>query len=346
MLTPAEAADQVRAIPGRRVKFSNLEKVFFPATETHGPLAKAHLVLYYHALRDRVLPYLRDRPLVMRRYPNGITGDWFYTKDWPERERFPEFAERVAVYSETREERMHYVVANSADALLWLPQLGCIDFHPWLSKLGEDWASCGTEQGLAEPACGLDYPDQLVLDIDPYLRAGRVGRKGTEAGGEPGLDPEDWAAAVRVAHLTRELLDDLGLASYLKTSGKRGLHLYVPLEQQYTYEQVRAFAKGLGARLVRRHYDLLTLKYDLKARAGKVFFDYNQNVRGKTLAAPFCLRPTPEATVSMPIDWSDLDRVRPEQFTVLNVPQLVEAHGDPWGGLREAQHLPQLPATP
>jgi bifunctional non-homologous end joining protein LigD len=345
MRSVEEAASAAAALAqGSDLKFTNLEKVFFPATQQHGPLAKAHLILYYHEVREVLLPYLRDRPLVLRRYPNGITGDFFYQKDWPEAERVPGFADRVGIFSADREGPLHYLLCNGWECLVWLPQLGCIEVHPWLSPLGKDWRACATADGLHRNECGLDRPDQMVLDVDPYVAAGKRGRKGTEAGGEPGLDPEDWAAGVRVALLTRDILRAVDLEGHVKTSGKRGLHIYVPLEPRPTYDEVRRFAKALGARLVRRHYDLVTLKYDLKSRAGKVFFDYNQNVRGKTLASAFSVRPTPEATVSMPLAWEDLERVKPEDFTLLNVPGLVKERGDPWKGLAAPQPLPdQLP---
>jgi bifunctional non-homologous end joining protein LigD len=266
---------------------------------------------------------------VLRRYPKGIGAEPFFQKDVAH--EVPDAVWKLPVWSESREAAMQYVVVENVEALVWLVQMDCIEIHPWLSRVGDCATCCGADaEGLEGPACGLDHPDVLAFDIDPYVREGRLGHRPTEAGGEPGVSDEDFRKALEVAALLRHNLDDLGLRSWPKTSGKRGLHIYIPLEPNHNYTQVRAFAKTLAAFFVREHPDLATIEYAKEARAGRVFLDYNQNVRGKTLAAPLSLRPTPEATVSMPLSWKDIPSANPLDFTLETVPGALGSKKDPW----------------
>lgn len=316
-------------------RFTHLERVTFPAHGARGALLKAHVVDYYARMADVILPHLADRPLVFRRYTDGIDGDFFYTKDW-DRETVPAHVRLLRVWSESRGATMQYATARSQEDLAWIAQTAAIEIHPWLSR-ARDAAACASGDGMRSPACGLDHPDLLAFDVDPYVRAKTTGVKGREAGGEPGLAAEDWAAGVEAAFELRDLLRSLGLAPFVKTSGKRALHLHVPVAPEAPYEVVRAVARQIATHLARKRPSFYTLSYDLRERKGRVFLDYNQNARGKTLAAPYSLRPTREATVSMPLAWDELADADPAAFTLLTVPDLVRERGDAWRGIERAQ---------
>jgi bifunctional non-homologous end joining protein LigD len=319
-----------------RSDLTHPDRVVFPARGRRRAVTKADVAAYYGEVAEWMLPHVRDRPLVFRRYPHGIEGAFFYTKDWRE---FPPPAKvrTVEVFSETRGEAMLYALAQDAASLVWVAQTGAVEVHPWLSKLGSDPAACATERGLATLPCGLDRPDLVLFDLDPYVRAGRTGSKGTEAGGEPGLDPEDWSRALDVAWELRDTLLALKLPHFVKTSGKRGLHVVVPVEPEHPYDRVRAFAQTIGAAIAARRPDLVTLSYDPKTRAGRVFLDCNQNARGKTMAAPYSLRPTPQATVSMPLAWDELETADPAAYDVRTAVGRLREKGDAWAALDDAR---------
>lgn len=334
MIAPLSLA-RIEPLVAAGHRFTHLERVAFPAHGERSALLKAHVVDYYLRMAAHVLPHVADRPLVFRRYADGIDGDFFYTKDW-DRESVPEHVRLLDVWSESRGAPMRYATARSEEDLAWIAQTAAIEIHPWLSR-ARDAAACASEDGMRSPACGLDHPDLLAFDVDPYVRAKTTGVKGREAGGEPGLAAEDWAAGVEAAFELRDLLRSLGLAPFVKTSGKRALHLHVPVAPEAPYDVVRAVARQIATHLARKRPSFYTLSYDLRERKGRVFLDYNQNARGKTLAAPYSLRPTREATVSMPLAWDELADADPAAFTLLTVPDLVRERGDAWRGIERAQ---------
>lgn len=325
------ASERESGVPFARataVRFTNLDKVFFPRTERHPAYAKLDLARYYDAVADTLLPHLAGRPMVFRRYPNGIAGHAFFQKDFDQ--ATPPFVRKLAVWSEQQGRAYQYVVVDNRDTLLWMVQLGAIEMHPWLSQQGPDPEACRAEGTIASRACGLEYPDVLAFDVDPYVRQGRLGARPREAGGEPGISREDFASAIEVALLVRDTLRSLGLRSWPKTSGKRGIHVYVPIVPEHAYAEVRGFARTIGRHLASGHPRLVTTEYGKEARAGRVFLDTNQNVRGKTLASPWSARPTPEASVSMPLRWDEVEDADPAAYTIESAPRLLAERGDPW----------------
>ncbi|MHB8584919.1 MAG: DNA polymerase domain-containing protein [Thermoplasmatota archaeon] len=330
----AAASWAAEATARHGVSFTNVDKAYFPATKDHRAFSKIDVARYYEAVSTLMLPHIAKRPMVMRRYPNGITGSSFFQKDF--QQSTPEFVRRLQVWSESREATMNFLTVNNLPTLLWLVQLGCVEMHPWLSRVAGSGEACAKPGpgGIESPECGLDRPDIMVLDIDPYVREGRLGRRPLDAGGEPGVAAEDYAKAVEVALILHDLLKGLGIHSWPKTSGKRGIHVYIPLEPVENYDGVRAFARTIAGRLATDHPDLITIAYDKGQRAGRVFLDYNQNVRGKTLAAPWSLRPTLEGTVSMPLRWKDVPQCDPLDFTLETVPAYIRGRSIPWSDYR------------
>jgi len=273
--------------PITRVRGTNLDKVFWPAEG----YTKGDLVRYYEAIAPTMLPYLRDRPIVLTRYPDGIAGKSFFQKDAPEYARGSIRTARV--FSKDTGRDIDYFVLDDAEALRYVANLGTIPIHAWSARVSS-----------------LERPDWLVLDLDPK--------------GAPFTD------VVRVAQAAHRVLDDLGLPSHVKTSGASGLHVLVPLGARYTHEQARALARLLATLVVEAEPAIATVSRPLSARGGKVYVVFGQNGRGQTIAAPFSVRPLPGAPVSCPLEWREVTpRLDPARFTMRTVPARFARRPDP-----------------
>jgi bifunctional non-homologous end joining protein LigD len=312
--------------------FSNLDKVFWDKSTEHPVLTKKDLIEYYNKISNYILPYLKDRPLSLSRYPDGIKGKSFYHKNWNQQDNNkPTFVQTAKIYSESREGNIiNYIICNNKETLLWLTNLGCIEMHPWYSRI-KDFDLCKEKDDvLYEERCGLNFPDFIVFDLDPYIY-----EEENEGQKEPEYNLKAFRATVDVAYNLKDLFDDLKIESYVKTSGKTGLHIFVPIANMYTYEQTRAFAEVICKILKRKYPQKITMEWDTAKRKGKVFFDHNQNARGKTIASTFSARPTHSATVSMPLKWKDLSSILPTDFTILTVPDIVNRSINPWDNILE-----------
>jgi bifunctional non-homologous end joining protein LigD len=308
--------------------FSNLDKVFWDKTTNHPQLTKKDLIEYYDKISRYILPYLKDRPLSLSRYPDGIKGKSFYHKNWNQQNK-PSFVQTVEVYSESREDNViNYIISNNKETILWLANLGCIEMHPWYSRIN-NFDSCKERDDILDKEkCSLNFPDFIVFDLDPYIYSGQENNKGQK---EPEYNIKAFKATIDVAFNLKELFDDLKIESYIKTSGKTGLHIFVPIANLYTYEQTRSFAEVIGKILINRHPRKITMEWDTTKRTDKVFFDHNQNARGKTIASIYSPRPTNSANVSFPIKWNDLSHVVPTDFTIFNVPNTINKKiKNPW----------------
>jgi len=327
-----------QAMPSVKVNLSNLDKVYWKATEDHGIITKGDLINYYDSMSSLVLPHLKDRPLSLSRYPDGVDGKSFYQKDWNHSK--PEYVKTVRVHSEHRGEVINYLICNNRESLLWIVNLGAIEMHPWYSRI-KDFDSCDSNSLLYEEKCGLNFPDFIVFDLDPYIYAGTK-----KKGMEPEYNLKGFRATVEVAYHLKDLLLELKIKSFVKTSGKTGLHIYIPITQKYTYDQTRSFAEIIGKTIISKFPKKVTMEWNTIKRKGKVFFDYNQNSRGKTIASIYSVRPTLSATVSMPIGWNKLDDIRPTDFTLKTVPTLTRGKRDEWEGvLKIKQDLGKILST-
>jgi bifunctional non-homologous end joining protein LigD len=316
------------------VAFTNLDKVFFPELG----LTKGDVIAYYRRIAPYVLPHLRDRPLTLRRWPNGITGDDFFQKDV---EDPPAFVQTVRVWSSEGNRDLRLVICNDEATLLWLAQLGCIEMHAWFSRIapipgrGKDRPGttfAGSEGAIARST--LNHPDVVVFDIDPFLFPEGEGPTKLHGEYDPDYTRRGFEAARKAALTLGKALDDVGLRAFVKTSGKTGLHIFIPIVRQYTYEQTHAFAKTMATWLAGQLPETLTTAWSVRDRVGKVFLDYNQNLRGKTLASVYSLRPVPQATVSVPVTWEELrSGFDPLQWTVTTVFDRLERVGDLWADI-------------
>jgi bifunctional non-homologous end joining protein LigD len=323
-------------VEGHKLPLNNLDKVFWPTLGERSALTKRDLISYLARVSPYILPHLRDRPLSLTRYPDGIAGEHFYQKHWDN--PLPPFVETVRLFSEHNEGDQEYLICNNLPTLLWLGQIADLELHTWYSRVSPEPDGHHLSDRFSGSAENIDssllnYPDFIVFDLDPYIYSGREA-----AGDEPELNRKAFARTCEVALWLKELLDSLSLSSFVKTTGRTGLHVYVPILRQLDYDAVRSASETVGRFLLRQHPREITMDWAVKKRTGKVFFDHNQNARGKTLASIYSPRPLPEAAVSMPLRWDELGSVYPTDFTILSAPERLAEVGDLWDGILEAKH--------
>jgi bifunctional non-homologous end joining protein LigD len=282
---------------GQRVlKLSNLDKPFWPDEG----ITKGDLLEYYRAVAPVLVPHLRDRPFTMKRYPDGIAGEFFFQKDAPK--HMPEWipTKRFHVSARDRARTKKWVsfpLVNDELALLWMVNMGCIDLNTWYSRVDKP-----------------DRPDFVLFDLDPSPDVG-------------------FAETVEVALLVKQALDAFGLASLPKTSGADGMHVLVPIERRHTYDDTREFAEIVAGALARTNRGLVTTEWTKAKRRG-VLVDSNQNGEGKTIASVYSVRPKPGAPVSTPLRWDEVNGdLDPAAFTMDAVLERVREHGDLFEGV-------------
>jgi bifunctional non-homologous end joining protein LigD len=308
-------------VDAQKIKLTNLDKELWPGTKNHPPLAKRDFIKYLAEVAPYILLHLKDRPITLSRYPNGVTGQHFWQKHWPF--SLPDFVERVRITSKEDGSVGEYMLCNNMATLLWLGQGANIEFHSWFSRTTpEDSPKLKHTRTLDEL---LEYPDFIIFDLDPYLYSGKE-----KSGDEPELNRKGFERVSEVALWLKEILDSLSLNAFIKTSGKTGLHIYVPIVRNLEYKAVRSAAQTIGQALVEKHPTAVTMDWAVEKRTGKVFFDYNQNVRGKTLACAYSPRPNPEASVSTPLRWEELGKVYPTDFSIMTMPSRLKKTGDLW----------------
>jgi DNA ligase D len=273
------------------VPVTNPDKLFFPEPG----VTKGDLVSYYVSVAEQALPHLRRRPFHMKRFPNGVTGDFFHQKRVPA--NHPEYVDEVFVQFPSGHSTVFAIVDNAA-ALAWVANLGCIELHTWASRVPE-----------------IETPDYLLIDLDPTTDG-------------------QWPFVREIALVVREVMDELGLRSYAKTSGATGLHILAPIKPELEFPLVRSFAKALAVEVERRIGDqaIATTTWRVADRVG-VFVDYGQNARDRTIASAYSVRPTPDARVSAPLSWDEVATVEPEAFTLETMPSRIAAVGDPMRGM-------------
>jgi bifunctional non-homologous end joining protein LigD len=315
-----------------RVRISSPDRVFWPATADEPAITRRDLLAYYVRIADYVLPHLKDRPLTLLRYPTGITGKHFFQKHV----EFdpPPFVDRECLISEHTNTDGLYLFCNNLATLLWLVQVANLELHTWYSRTDNEPDAHGlphTFGGSVEAfeASVLNYPDFMVFDLDPYLYSGRERR-----GGQPEMHEKGFRQTCEVARWFREVLEmRLGLKPFVKASGKTGLHIFVPILRQFDFDTVRAMSEQICRFVLNEHPNETTMEWSVERRRGKVFLDYNQNTRGKTLATPYSPRVLARAPVSVPLQWDELDRVYPTEFRLRTVERRLREVGDLWADI-------------
>ncbi|MFL6547884.1 MAG: non-homologous end-joining DNA ligase [Povalibacter sp.] len=313
-----------------KIRVTNLDREYWPADKNAKlpALTKRDHLRYLARVGRFMIPHLRDRPLTMIRMPEGIDGERFFQKHWEQAK--PDFVETITVYSEHNEGAHDYILGNNLPTLLWLGQVGTLEFHVWHSraKLAPDATSKSDDYSSSiesMEASVLNYPDYLVFDIDPYIYSGKEPK-----GAEPELNKKGFAMGKRVAFWIHEVLKQMSLTARVKTSGKTGLHVFVPIDRTVTFDEARHLCEMVGRHVMQAHPKDITMEWAIVKRTGKIFIDYNMNVRGKTLNVAYSPRGVPGAPVSMPLTWEELEAAEPMHFTMRNVLERLEKAGDRW----------------
>ena len=320
------ANNLVLDVEGHQVSLTHLEKELWPKNDGKQALTKRELIKYMVQTAPYLLPHLKDRPLSLSRYPNGIYGEHFFQKHY---QPVPEFVQTVSLSSHDTP-LQEYLICNNTATLLWLGQIGDLELHTWFSRVtsGPDIKVVLKAKGSADYYA--NYPDFLIFDIDPYIYSGKE-----KSGDEPELNRKAFEKTCQVVLELKQILDNIGCPSFVKTSGKTGLHVFVPIMRELDFHGTHSAAETICKLLLQQHPDQVTVEWAVEKRAGKVFLDYNQNVRGKTLASIYSPRPSPQASVSMPLKWEELGKVYPTDFTILTVPERLAYIGDLWAGILE-----------
>ena len=293
---PRETANVVLRIAGREVRLTNLDKPFWPDLG----ITKGDLIQYYADVADVLLPHIRDRAMVMKRYPHGAAGAFFFMKRAPSPR--PDWIVTCAI-EHGSESVIHFPMVQDLASLLWVINLGCIDLNQWYARCDD-----------------VDRPDYVHFDLDPGEGVG-------------------FEHVRRAGFIVREALEALEMSVLVKTTGSRGLHLYVPIVRGPVQKDVWRFAKALAMELASRHSALLTAEYRVARRpSGRVLVDYNQNAWGRTLASVYSVRPTPRASVSAPVTWEELEEGAViDDFRLDNMPDRVNTIGDLWAPLTRSR---------
>jgi bifunctional non-homologous end joining protein LigD len=286
---PTDSDDVDLRVGTRTVHLTHLDKKFWPALG----ITKGDLLRYYLTISPLLLPHLRDRAMVMKRYPNGASGKCFFMKHAPNPR--PDWIETCVIEHDSGNV-VDFPMVQDVASLLWIVNLGCIDVNQWYSRCDD-----------------IHRPDYLHFDLDPVKGA-------------------SFARVLEVALIVRDTLAKLGIPSFAKTSGATGVHIYVPIVRGPLQKQVWTFAKGLAQVIAAANPKIATAEYTIAKRPyGRVLVDYNQNAWGKTLASVYSVRPTPKATVSAPVTWDEIEQgIDRESFTIATMPDRVQKMGDLW----------------
>jgi bifunctional non-homologous end joining protein LigD len=277
---------------GNLVTITHPDKIYWPDED----ITKGDLVNYYNSISKYILPYLKNRPQSLRRNPNGIRDKGFFHKDAGH--NTPEWVETISLGSESARRNIEYILCNNQATLLYLNNLGCIELNPWNSRVAK-----------------LDYPNYMVLDLDPS-------------------DENSFEQIIDAANVVKEILDQAGSPAYCKTSGASGLHIYVPLKAQYTYDDISSFSEIIVRMTEEQLPDTTTTERPLNKRKGRIYLDYLQNKKGQTLASVYSARPKPGATVSAPLSWKEVKHgLHPSQFTIHNLQKRLNKTGDLFSGV-------------
>ncbi|WP_160714541.1 DNA ligase D [Chitinophaga solisilvae] len=295
----ASAAEKERIVTlnGKKVTLTNQQKLYWPKEK----ITKGQLIDYYLGMAEIILPHLKDRPLSLHRFPNGITGQAFYQKDL-NLEQSPVWIKSIALRAESTGKDVDYLICNNEATLAFMANLGCIEINPWLSRTAR-----------------LDNPDFIVMDLDP--------------------ENIDFKYVVEAAQHIKAFLDQYKVTCFCKTSGSTGLHIYIPVGGKYSYDTGRLFAEYI-ARHVNQELPKSTSVIRTKSqRNHKVYIDFLQNSRGQTIAAPYSVRPKPGATVSMPLLWKEVnEKLKMTDFTIFNSRERVNETGDLWHDIQSTKN--------
>ena len=285
--------ETVVKIDGRKIKLTNLNKIIFPDNIT-----KRDLIKYYYDISDVLLPHITDRPLVLKRYPHGINGGFFYQKECPL--HAPEWVKTFSVNHGSK--KVNYIICDHPAVLIWLANLGCIEIHAW--------TSCKKH---------IENPNIAVMDLDP-------------------AEGIEFSEILKVSLLVRQALNQFGLRCYPKTSGSRGVHIFIPIEPKHTFAEVTSAMKYIAELIEGVYPAKCTTERTVKKRGQKIYLDYLQNTRGKTMSWQYSLRPKPGAPVSAPLTWEEIEAgdIAGSEYNIKTIFKRLKIYGDICAGVLSA----------
>jgi bifunctional non-homologous end joining protein LigD len=264
-------------------------------------ISKGQLIDYYKAIASYILPHLKDKPLSLNRHPNGITAPGFFQKDL-DTDKIPSWIKSAPLHSESNDKFIDYLICNDEATLLWMANLGCIEINPWLSTYKKP-----------------EVPLYAVLDLDPH--------------------DIDFKEVIAVAQTAKKILDEKGITSFVKTSGSKGLHIFIPISGIYNYDITKEFIHYIGQLIFEEHSDQTSLERSPSKRKERIYLDFLQNRKGQTIAAPYSVRPKPGATVSAPLEWGEVkDGLSIQKFDIFNMEQRIKEKGDLWGNINKVKN--------
>lgn len=342
LLAALDAADDDAEldIGDQAVVVSRLSRVYWPAEpgSSQGPITKRDYLRYLIGVAPALLEHVRDRPLTLFRWPEGVARRRHLEKHW--NMRLPEFVERLDVFSESKGRTDQYILCNNLATLLWLGHMGVLELHAWHSRIapGPDIARGGSDFTTSADSLRnslIELPDYVLFDLDPFIYAGDAAKQR-----EPSFNAPAFARTVDIADRLRRLLENLALTPLVKTSGKTGLHVIVPIRRTLRFADVRDIAGTIAGHLVREDPRAITVEWNVGKRRGKVFVDVNMNARGKSISVPYSPRGLQGAPVSMPLAWDELPDVDPTAIRLPMAAAWLAERGDAWAGwLADKQDL-------
>ena len=322
------------AIDDHHVQLSQLDEPVLTTLnhtqQTAATLTRRHLLQYYTQSAPHLLPLLKDRPLTVKQFSKGLDQPSVtirHTKEFTE--SIPEYVSTVFMYSEYTGENEQILLCQNLASLLWLINAQAFELYPWLSRINPDKTNLPAifinSPGTLEMSVA-NYPDVMVFNLSGSQAATQQDTAGaTEHFHDQSQDTEladqSWSRVVKAARLMQQFLESKNLHSFIKTSGRGGLHIMVPIQRQYTFAHVKAIAQRLGQQAVAKHEDILTMGWQIDSRQNRVFLDVAQNIRSQALVSAFSLRSNPQALVSMPITWKQLDEIQPDSFSLFTMIQ-------------------------
>lgn len=276
-------------VEDKKLKLTNLNKQMFPG------INKFAVIKYYLNMADTLLPHIQDRPLVLKRYPHGIDGEYFYQKQCPN--HAPDWVQTFGI--DHGNKTINYIICNDRATLIWLVNLGCLELHAWRSRTSS-----------------IHCPDIAVMDLDP----------------SPAVD---FKILLQVALLVKQALQEFNIQCYPKTSGSRGIHIFIPLIPQYSFAEVTAAMEYIAKMITKIYPNKCTTERMVAKRGDKIYLDYLQNSWGKTMAWQYSLRPTPKGTVSTPLLWEEIEagNIQVENYNINTIKQRVNSLGDLYQGV-------------
>jgi bifunctional non-homologous end joining protein LigD len=284
--------DQTVVIDKHELKLTNLNKLYWKKEN----FSKGDMINYYHNIASYMLPYMKDRPQSLNRHPNGIEGPNFFQKDV--KGKVPDWMKTYVDFSESTNENVEYMVCTDEATLIYMANLGCIEMHPWHSRVQSP-----------------DNPDWCLIDLDPDKN-------------------NSFDQVMETAKVVKELLNNAGADSFVKTSGSTGIHIYIPLGAKYSYDQSKQLAQLIVTLVNQQLADTTSIERNPSKRKGKIYLDFLQNRQTQTAAAPYSLRPKPGVPVSTPLDWSELKKgLTPKTYNALNIFERLKTEGDLFKGV-------------